>query len=240
MEKNIYAISYKLRRELQRKILFVTSLILAFFVVVSIFLTFVIFPVANKSDSMSPDLPAGSYEFVSPLSKNPGRGDVVLVSNYKSPKISPVKRLLRTMGLFVSLQKWQPFEQSPSSGTKPVFRRVIGLPGDTIYIDRYVVFIKPAGEKLFHTEFEFPLHPESDPSQVKYNAKILVPPANWDVDFGAKASFKEITLASDEYFLLGDDRLSAADSRLWGPVKQNKILGRALVLYFPFNKFKFL
>ena len=81
---------------------------------------------------------------------------------------------------------------------------------------------------------------ESDPSKTKYNPKILVPPANWDVDFGAKASYKEITLADDEYFVLGDDRLSAVDSRLWGPVKQKAILGKAVLQFFPFNKFKFL
>ena len=240
MEKNIYRISYELRRKLQKKILFVVGLVFAFFMVVSIFLNFIIYPVANKSDSMSPNLPAGSFEFVSPLSKNPNRGDVVLVSNYQGAKLSMAKKLIRTATEFVSLRKWRPFEQNPVYGTRPVLRRVIGLPGDTIYIDRYVVFIKPIGEKHFHTEFEFPLHSESDPSKSKYTPKILVPPANWDVDFGAKASYKEITLGEDEYFVLGDDRLSAADSRIWGPIKQSSIQGKAVLQFFPFSKFKIL
>ena len=146
MEKNIYAISYKMRRELYHKIFSVAGIILIFFVLVSLFMTFIIFPVANKSDSMSPDIPAGSYEFVSPLLKNPERGDVILLQNYKVGKMSPFKRILRTISLFVTVNKWQPFEENPVSGTRPVLRRVVGLPGDTIYIDRYVVFIKPAGQ----------------------------------------------------------------------------------------------
>ena len=232
MEKNIYAISYKLKRELQHKILSVTGFILFFFVIVSFLMTFIIFPVANKSDSMSPDIPSGSYEFVSPLLKNPERGDVILMHNYSSGRVGPFKRFLQTVALFVSLRKWQPFEENPVSGTRPVLRRVVGMPGDTVYIDRYVMFIKPAGENHFLTEFEV--------CDSKYNAKILVPPANWDSDFGAKASIHQITLGADEYFVLGDDRLSAADSRMWGPVKHSQIVGKALVLYFPFGKFKFL
>ncbi|MDY6398622.1 MAG: signal peptidase I [Treponema sp.] len=232
MEKNIYAISYKMRRELYHKIFSVAGIILIFFVLVSLFMTFIIFPVANKSDSMSPDIPAGSYEFVSPLLKNPERGDVILLQNYKDGKMSPFKRILRTISLFVTVHKWQPFEENPVSGTRPVLRRVVGLPGDTIYIDRYVVFIKPAGQSHFLTEFEL--------TNSRYNAKILVPPALWDSDLGARASISQITLGNDEYFVLGDDRLSSADSRIWGPVKQSSILGKALVLYFPFNKFSFL
>lgn len=221
-----------MRRELYHKIFSVAGIILIFFVLVSLFMTFIIFPVANKSDSMSPDIPAGSYEFVSPLLKNPERGDVILLQNYKDGKMSPLKRILRTISLFVTVHKWQPFEENPVSGTRPVLRRVVGLPGDTIYIDRYVVFIKPAGQSHFLTEFEL--------TNSRYNAKILVPPALWDSDLGARASISQITLGNDEYFVLGDDRLSSADSRIWGPVKQSSILGRALVLYFPFNKFSFL
>lgn len=221
-----------MRRELYHKIFSVAGIILIFFVLVSLFMTFIIFPVANKSDSMSPDIPAGSYEFVSPLLKNPERGDVILLQNYKVGKMSPFKRILRTISLFVTVHKWQPFEENPVSGTRPVLRRVVGLPGDTIYIDRYVVFIKPAGQSHFLTEFEL--------TNSRYNAKILVPPALWDSDLGARASISQITLGNDEYFVLGDDRLSSADSRIWGPVKQSSILGKALVLYFPFNKFSFL
>lgn len=232
MEKNIYAISYKMRRELYHKILSVTGIVLVFFVLVSLFMTFIVFPVANKSDSMSPDIPAGSYEFVSPLLKTPERGDVVLLQNYNSGHQSAFRRLLRTVSLFVTVHKWQPFDENPVEGTRPVLRRVVGLPGDTIYIDRYVVFIKPANENHFLTEFEL--------TNSRYNAKILVPPAQWDSDLGARASISQIKLGEDEYFVLGDDRLSSADSRIWGPVKHEAILGKALMIYFPFNKFSFL
>ena len=229
METNIYAISYKLRRELQRKILFVLGIFFLFFFVVSLIMNFIIFPVSAKSDSMSPDIPAGSVEFVTPLLTNPDRGDVVLLRNYEHEDLNSIKKILDHFASFVSFGKWRPFSAN-EMGTRPVIRRVVALPGDTIYIDRYVVFVKPARQTHFLTEFEI--------TNAKYNAKILVPPANWDVDFGAKASIQQITLASDEYFVLGDDRLSASDSRIWGPVKHKSLIGKCLFLYFPFNKFR--
>jgi len=232
MEKNIYAISYKLRKELYNRILTIIGILLIFFFAVSLFLSFVIYPVANKSDSMSPDIPSGSYQFICPLLTKPDRGDVILMRHYDSASISPVKKLIRTAALFVTFRKWQPFEENPVLGTRPVLRRVVGMPGDTIYIDRYVVFIKPENQSHFLTEFEV--------TSSKYNAKILVPPALWDTDFGAKSSVSKITLGPDEYYVLGDDRLSAADSRLWGPVKESQIMGKALLQYFPFSKFKLL
>ncbi|MBP3771180.1 MAG: signal peptidase I [Treponema sp.] len=230
MEKNIYAISYKLRKELYHRILSITGIILLFFVIVSLFMTFIIFPVVNRSDSMAPDIPSGSCEFVTPLLKTPGRGDVILMLNYRNSQESLLKRIVKNAALFVSLRKWHPFEETPSSGTRPVIRRVVGLPGDTIYIDRYVVFVKPENQSHFLTEFEV--------TESKYNAKILVPPAGWDTDFGAKSSIEPVTLGPDEYFVLGDDRLSSSDSRIWGPVNKSEIIGKVLMLYFPFSKFK--
>ncbi|WP_407427656.1 signal peptidase I [Treponema sp.] len=230
MEKNIYAISYKMRKELYHRICFIVSIVLLFYFIVSIFLNFIIFPVSNKSDSMSPDIPSGSYEFVCPLLKSPERGEVILMNNYKSEPKGVFKSLLSSVVQFVTFRKCNLFEQKPVYGTRPVIRRVVGIPGDTIYMNQYVVFIKPAGQKHFLTEYEL--------SSVKYNPKILVPPAGWDSELGAKSAISEITLGPDEYFVLGDNRISASDSRIWGTIKQNSIIGKCVLLYFPFNKFK--
>lgn len=230
MDNNIYAVSYKMRKELYHKIFSVAAVVILVILFVSLFMYFVLYPVYSKSDSMAPDIPQNSFEFVTPLLRKPARGDVVLVQNFESKKIPLPQKIVNNVCLFFTARQWKPFEDH-FDGTKPVERRVIGLPGDTIYIDRYVVFIKSKDDSHFLTEFEV--------IKKKYNVEVLVPPAGWDVELGAKSSIKRITLGPDEYFVLGDKRISAADSRVWGPVKQNKIKGKVLMLYFPFNKFKF-
>jgi signal peptidase I len=42
-----------------------------------------------------------------------------------------------------------------------------------------------------------------------------------------------ITVPAKSYFMLGDNRGESDDSRFWGPVRENWIVGRALLIYWP-------
>lgn len=55
--------------------------------------------------------------------------------------------------------------------------------------------------------------------------------------YGETSDYKSITLGSDEYFVLGDNRMISLDSRSIGPVKANNIEGTTNFVIFPFNKF---
>jgi signal peptidase I len=47
----------------------------------------------------------------------------------------------------------------------------------------------------------------------------------------------DVTLAAGEYYVMGDNRVNSSDSRVWGPVVQRTIVGRARLLYYPFSEF---
>ena len=55
-----------------------------------------------------------------------------------------------------------------------------------------------------------------------------------------ESTIKEIIpivgIPSGEYFALGDNRDHSSDSREWGVVKKEEIVGRAFLRYWPFNK----
>lgn len=55
--------------------------------------------------------------------------------------------------------------------------------------------------------------------------------------YGDTSNFDSITLGEDEYFVLGDNRAVALDSRTIGPIKRNKIKGTTNFIVYPFNRF---
>ncbi len=91
-----------------------------------------------------------------------------------------------------------------------LIKRLIGKPGDTIELRDNRVFVN--GEPL--------------------NEPYLPPDAN----SGPTRDTNKWTLGPDEYFIMGDNRSFSQDSRVFGPVKMENIIGRALLLYWPFNE----
>jgi signal peptidase I len=93
----------------------------------------------------------------------------------------------------------------PLAEDKSYIKRVIGLPGDTVYIDAGQVYVN--GRPL--TESYVP------------------------EDYRDRVSWEEHRIPSGEYFVLGDHRSSSSDSRTWGFVKREKIYGKAVFVYWP-------
>jgi len=101
----------------------------------------------------------------------------------------------------------------PQTDGEDLFKRVIGLPGDTIDIQSNQVFIN--GQ---------PLH-----------ENYLAPGA--DTMRGLRPGILPRTLTENEYFLMGDNRSFSQDSRYFGPFQQDKLVGRVWLLYWPLNTF---
>lgn len=52
-----------------------------------------------------------------------------------------------------------------------------------------------------------------------------------DYAYGETSDYEEITLDDDEYFILGDNRPISKDSRYFGPVKEDEIIGKVILDY---------
>lgn len=114
-----------------------------------------------------------------------------------------------------------------------IIKRVIGLPGDTVEYKKDQLFVngKKMGEPYLNS-FKEKL---KDGSLIDYFTKINSDYANFNfntdyltTDKSGNDSFK-ITLKSDEYFLLGDDRPISKDSRAVGPIKKSDIVSKTFV-----------
>jgi len=52
--------------------------------------------------------------------------------------------------------------------------------------------------------------------------------------------FQKITVPKDTVFVMGDNRANSKDSRYFGPIKKDQILGKAYIIYWPLNRFGWL
>ena len=230
MAKDVYAFSYKLRQEIYHKALIIAGIVALCFLGIFLFRTFICYPVHSATQAMAPDIPVNSTTLVTPLFTTPHRGDVVLLRGRKEVKQHAVKRFVNFICRFISAQQWAPFTSNVPTAAQMQLRRVTGLPGDTIYLNNYVLYVKPKGESHFLTEFEI--------TESKYTANIGAVPLQWDGELGLKSKMELVELGADEYFVLSDNRLEGADSRLWGVVHKADISAKALILYFPLHKIR--
>jgi len=223
--------NYQLKKTKQKKTLFIFLYIILVILIINLIMAFLIYPIRQNSISMSPDIPDQSMVMVTPLVKDYKRGDLVLIKARDTNDYGKLKKCLSNFVSFFTASQLSVIENENLPGTKDSLRRIVGMPGDTIFMRDYVLYIKPKGEKLFLTEFE--IAPKA------YNVTFFSAPAGWDSSIGVKGSFEEIVLDSSEYFVLGDNRKSTDDSRFYGPVTKDRIRAKAILCYFPFNKFKF-
>ena len=229
MKKELYKISYSLKKEARHRAFSIIATVVLIFVVLNLILHFVVFSVRQTSDSMENGIVKNSCILFFPYKKIQ-RGDVVLVEPKGKAEFSRFEKILNPFLTFFTAQQISFSKIHNLMGAESQIRRVIALPGDTIYMRDYVLYIRPSGEKFFLTEFEL--------IDCAYDVSITASPALWDASLGVIGSFDEMTLESDEYFVLGDSRNGVLDSRLWGPVKRANIEASAIFQYFPLNEIK--
>jgi signal peptidase I len=102
--------------------------------------------------------------------------------------------------------KYPPNERS---GEKEIdyVKRLIGLPGETVEIKQNTVFVD--GQPL---------------SEPYINSDTAMP------------DMEPITIGEGEYFVMGDNRNNSSDSRVWGCVPREDLIGKAQVIYWPVSR----
>jgi len=230
MNRQLFEYSYELKKQNKRKIISIIVYFILIYIILNLIFAFLLFPVRQNSDSMIPDFPESSLSFVSKVYSQPKRGDVVLIDKKNNKGHKFYQKIWHNISLFFTAQQYDSYVDKDLPGTNYQLRRIVGLPGDEIYMKDYVVYIKPQGEKHFLTEFEL--------SEKPYNLTFVTAPVEWDGSVGVKGSFESIKLSTDEYFVLGDNRISVSDSRLLGPVSRQQMKGKIILRYFPIAKIK--
>ena len=160
-------------------------------------------------------IPTGSMEPT--LHGDPKYGDHVLVNKYlyslREPKRGEIVvfRTLNIEGL-----DWK----------KDYIKRLIGLPGDTIEIKEGRVYVN--GQVLDEPSVFKMIHYENIDSEYGF------------LEAGGGYGYKgqKFVVPDHHYFVLGDNSAHSFDSRRWGFVPEENLMGKAMLIYWPLNRLR--
>ena len=252
MASNVSGIEYSffLRQHRRRNETFLFCFILIIFSICTICQKFLLFPVSVASESMQPQINSGDIVMVTPLASvkpvehripvlssiahcvDLKRGDIVLVSHSAGKETTFIKKAANAVVMFVTFQRKSIIENSNLVTESDSVRRLVGFPGDTLYMKDCVLYIKPQNESHALTEFEL--------SDIQYDIFIEGTDASWSREIGFPGEMDTVVLKDDEYFVLADDRSHGIDSRYYGAVNGRNIRGRLVLRYWPFSRFSLL
>lgn len=196
--------------------------LLPIFIIVLILRSFLVEPFRIPSGSMMPTLLVGDFILVNKFAY----GIRLPVLNTKIIPISEPKR-----GDVVVFRY-------PENPTIPYIKRVIGLPGDHIVYHNgtKVIYIngEPMPQKLIGSyqgvgegsgmtgaDEKIENLPGVDHSILMYSNRV----------FNTDAPYMDITIPPGHYFVLGDNRDNSRDSRFWGTVPEENLIGKAFLIW---------
>ena len=126
---------------------------------------------------------------------------------------------------------------SPETPGLYVVKRVIGIPGDKIHLRDGIVYRN--GQALqepyvVHSVGNIDPYRDNFPAVPAAMSAIRVA-SGWPVMVGVMKSGDDIVVPPDSYFGMGDNRDVSYDSRYWGFIPRENIIGRPLFVYWSFN-----
>jgi len=179
--------------------------------------SFVIEPFQIPSSSMVPTLKVG---------------DFILVSKWTYGIRLPV---LRNKIIEIdSPQRGDVMVFFPPHEERYFIKRVVGLPGDEIHVLDGVLYINgdKMSQKVLQDEIAAPrsVVMTEDLGSLEHAMQRRMVPTRLSQNFTA-------VVPEGHYFMMGDNRDNSSDSRVWGPVPEERIVGKAFARWMFWDKF---
>ncbi|MFU8798260.1 MAG: signal peptidase I, partial [Gammaproteobacteria bacterium] len=127
----------------------------------------------------------------------------------------------------------------PPDPTQDYIKRIIGLPGDRLsYIDK-VLYVngKPVDQTIIGYRTEKDEHTKEERRLLRKQENLtgVIHDIYQELDDPAR-DWEDVVVPSGHYFVMGDNRDNSADSRVWGVVPESALIGKAILVWFSWDK----
>ena len=132
-------------------------------------------------------------------------------------------------------------EPEPDAEGKPLYfflvKRLIGVPGDRIHLRDGIVILNGVAQAQPHAQ---PTTPENYRDYLDEFPSVAMTTdvgttAAWSIDLPNHVVDGDLVVPPGMYFMMGDNRHDSLDSRFWGFVPRQNIVGRPLFNYWSFT-----
>lgn len=184
-------------------------------------ITFVVQTFVIPSSSMEKTLLIGDHVFVNRVRFSPKTSWIGPLLPYSQPKRGDIV-------VFLSMD--------PRTPDLYIVKRIIGVPGDHIHLQDGAVYRN--GEKLNETYARYEGGLGYDPYRDNFPAVSPIDESNvtddWKLTRDSHIENGDIVVPPDSYFGMGDNRDVSLDSRYWGFIAKEHIIGRPMLIYWSF------
>jgi signal peptidase I len=179
------------------------------------------------SGSMIPAMLIGDWLFVNKLAYGPH----VPFTDVNLPGYAEPKRY--EIAVFVSPpQVDQPWDPTPT-----LVKRIVGMPGDTLYMRNAALFVNGIEQRQGYGASSEPGDPNEINPLFDWQREIALAQSR----FGPAPTqpthdnWGPLVIPAAHYFMMGDNRYNSKDSRYWGIVPRENFRGRPLFVYYSYN-----
>lgn len=159
---------------------------------------------------------AGDHVFVDKVSYNlrqPNRGDIIVFSTRGIPRLDAEQR------------------KNGQEGSEFYIKRLAGVPGDTLRIEDPLLFVNGTEAKEFGLQRVMKMQ---GPHYDGYSNPHVLDPLHPYGALNLTNSDQTYSVPPGGFFALGDNSRNSLDSRYWGTLPQDNMMGRGLFVYWPF------